>query len=92
LLKLGKTLAAPPPATKKLSPASPGEAPTEKPDVSDKGFEQVVKPGDTLSAIVKAYQDKNIKITMEQVLKANPGLKPEKLHPGQKIFIPAPAS
>ena len=92
LLKLGKTLAAPPPATKKLSPASSGEGSTEKPDVSDKGFEQVVKPGDTLSAIVKAYQDKNIKITMEQVLKANPGLKPEKLHPGQKIFIPAPAS
>ena len=92
LLKLGKTLAAPPQATKKLPPAAPGETATEKPDVPDKGFEQVVKPGDTLSAIVQAYRDKNIKITMEQVLKANPGLKPEKLHPGQKIFIPAPTS
>jgi LysM repeat protein len=58
----------------------------------DKGFEYEVKKDDTLSLIVKAYRDNNIKITMDQVLKANPGLKPEKMRVGQKIFIPAPQS
>jgi len=41
---------------------------------------------------VKAYKDNNINVTMDQVLKANPGLKPEKLRVGQKIIIPAPTS
>jgi LysM repeat protein len=57
----------------------------------DKGFEYTIQTGDTLSVIVSAYRDKNIKITTDQILKANPGLKPEKLRVGQKIFIPAPA-
>jgi LysM repeat protein len=93
LLKLGKTLAAPPPTAKKATSTPAGDnAPPEKSDVSDKGFELVVKQGDTLSAIVQAYRAKNIKVTKDQILKANPGLKPENLHPGQKIFIPAPMS
>jgi LysM repeat protein len=92
LLKLGKTLSAPAPATKKPA-ASTTDAPAgDKPAASDKGFEYVVKKGDTLSLITKAYRDNNIKITTDQILKANPGLKPETLHPGQKIFIPAPAT
>jgi LysM repeat protein len=53
-------------------------------------FEYQVQPGDTLSAIVKAYRDKNIKITLQQVLAANPGLKAENMKVGQKIVIPAP--
>jgi LysM repeat protein len=92
LLKLGKTLAAPLPATKKPTATSAGDNPPEKLATPDKGFEYVVKKGDTLSLIVKAYRDNNINVSMDQILKANPGLKPEKLHPGQKIFIPAPAS
>ncbi len=58
--------------------------------VSDKGFEYVIQKGDTLSIIVQAYKDKNIKVSTEDILKANPGLKPERLRVGQKIFIPAP--
>jgi LysM repeat protein len=92
LLKLGKTLAAPLPATKKPAVTTGGDAPPEKPTTPDKGFEYVVQKGDTLSLIVKAYRDKNITVSMDQILKANPGLKPEKLRPGQKIFIPAPPS
>ena len=91
LLKLGKTLAAPLPAGKKPAAPAPTDNPSgEKQSSSDKGFEYVVKRGDTLSLIVQAYRDNNIKVSIDQILKANPGLKPEKLHPGQKIFIPAP--
>jgi len=53
-------------------------------------FEYTVQAGDTPSAIVKAYRDKNIKVTLQQILAANPGLKPESLKVGQKIIIPAP--
>jgi LysM repeat protein len=59
-------------------------------NAEEKGFEYTVKSGDSLSLIVQAYRDQNIKVTAEQVLKANPGLKPEKLRVGQKIWIPAP--
>ena len=50
----------------------------------------VVQSGDTLSVIVQAYNEKGIKVTTKQILKANPGLVPEKMKVGQKIFIPAP--
>jgi len=92
LLKLGKSLTAPPPATKKPVTSPTADSAPDKPATPDKGFEYVVKKGDTLSIIVQAYRDNNIKVSMDQILKANPGLKPEKLRPGQKIFIPAPPS
>lgn len=58
--------------------------------VEVRGYEYVVQPGDTLSAIVQAYRQNNIKVTVEQILKANPGLDANRLRVGQKIFIPAP--
>ena len=57
---------------------------------SDKGYEHTVKEGDKLITIVKAYNDKGIKVSLQQVLDANPGLKPETLKIGQKIWIPQP--
>jgi len=57
---------------------------------SDRGFEYVIKSGDTLDAIVQAYREKNVKVSVSQILNANPGLKAERLRVGQKIFIPAP--
>ncbi len=62
-------------------------------NASDKqnGYWQVVGSGDTISAIAKAYRDKGIKVTADQILKANPGLDPKNLIVGKKIFIPAPA-
>jgi LysM repeat protein len=59
--------------------------------VSDKGYEYVVQTGDTLSAIVAAYKEQGVKVTVDEILKANPGLKATSLVVGKKIFIPAPA-
>lgn len=90
---LGKTLVASAPSPRKtLAPLPTESASLEKTGVPDKGFEYQIKHGDTLSIIVQAYRDNNIKVTTEQILKANPGLKPERMRVGQKIFIPAPQS
>ena len=56
-----------------------------------KGYDYTIQRGDTLMAISKAYRDQGIKVTTEQILKANPGLDPRNLIVGKKIFIPAPA-
>jgi len=66
------------------------KAGTERPAGDDKAFPYVIKKNDTLDAIVQAYKEKNIKVTVDQILKANPGLVPEKMRTGQKIWIPAP--
>ena len=91
ILKLGKKLSMPAPTPSRKSTAATsssddtGTATPEK-----KGFEYTIQPGDNLSVIVQAYKEKNIKVTVDQILKANPGLKPERLSAGKTIFIPAP--
>jgi LysM repeat protein len=91
LLNLRKNLLAAPATPKKMAVAQvPADSPHS--DKPEKGFEYVVQKGDTLSTIVQAYRDKNIKVTTDQILKANPDLKPERMRVGQKIFIPAPTS
>ena len=55
----------------------------------EKGFEYVIAAGDTLSTIAQAYREKGVKVTTEQILKANPNLKANSLRVGQKVFIPA---
>jgi LysM repeat protein len=55
------------------------------------GYEYIVKKEDTLSTIAKAYRDQHIHVTVSQILKANPGLDPNKLYVGKKIIIPKPA-
>jgi LysM repeat protein len=96
LQKLVKTLAtpapAPAPAPKRSVVPAPEKPSSDVPATPEKGFEYVVKKGDTLSGIVQGCRDQNIKVTQDQVKKANPKLKPEKMHVGQKIFIPAPES
>jgi LysM repeat protein len=91
---LGATLAAQTPQrTKKSDSGTMEMAKADKPaksDKSDKGFEHTVKSGDTLSGIVAAYRDQNIKVSKDQIIAANPGLVPEKMKLGQKIWIPAP--
>jgi LysM repeat protein len=62
----------------------------DEPSTPKEGYEHVVKSGETLSAIIQAYRDNGVKVTLNQVLRANPGLKPEQLRPGQKVFIPDP--
>lgn len=87
LEKLGKTLGG-----GGISHHGAASVPDVKPSVDANAphFEYTVQAGDTLGAIVKAYRDKNIKITLQQILAANPGLKPESMRVGQKIIIPAP--
>jgi phage tail protein X len=70
----------------------PERAVPEKPAADEKGYPYVIKKGDTLDAVVQVYKEKNIKVTVDQILKANPGLVPEKMRTGQKIWIPAPQS
>jgi hypothetical protein len=56
------------------------------------GYYYEIKQGDTLSLVVKAYRDKGVKVSSKLVLKANPGLDPNKLYVGKKIFIPDPSA
>lgn len=92
LVKLGKELKLPPPAKKSAAPIVADRGDSDKPAKAEQGFDYTIQKGDTLSLIVQAYREKNIKVSTDQILKANPGLKPERMHVGQKIFIPAPPS
>ncbi|HLP75923.1 MAG TPA: LysM peptidoglycan-binding domain-containing protein [Candidatus Paceibacterota bacterium] len=80
--KIGATIS-------KASTSKPSTPVNDTP-IPDKGYEYIIQPGDSLSAIVAAYREKNIKVTVNQILKANPGLDATKLKVNQKIFIPAP--
>jgi septal ring factor EnvC (AmiA/AmiB activator) len=91
---LGKTLAASSPSAPVRKVKNESDS-TETPKASkqaanDKGFEHIVKSGDTISGIIAAYKAQNIKVNKEQIMAANPGLAPEKMRLGQKIWIPAP--
>jgi LysM repeat protein len=91
LVKLRKLLEGSLTGPKSRTSTAPKEKPpVEKPAGDEKVFPYVIQKDDTLEAIVQAYKEKNIKVTVPQILKANPGLKPERLKVGQKIFIPAP--
>jgi LysM repeat protein len=90
--KLGKVSSSP--ASHKPSPivSTPAaDNPAPAATGPQKGYEYKVAAGDTLSIIAKAYRDQGIKVTTDQILKANPGLNPNTIKVGQKIFIPAPA-
>jgi LysM repeat protein len=99
LEKLARALSAPLPATKAGAARKERERETPAKDAAsaagggggaEKGFEHIVAAGDTLSTIAQVYREQlKIKITVDQILKANPGLKPNALIPGKKIFIPA---
>jgi LysM repeat protein len=80
------------PVRVKSSPVTAGEntgGDTPAVDVPKTGYSYVVKDGDTLSGIVKRLRDeKQVKVSVSQILAANPGLDPTKLYTGKKIFIP----
>lgn len=91
--KLGKVSGSPAASHKSPPTLSTTAADNPAPAVTgpQKGYEYKVAAGDTLSIIAKAYRDQGTKVTTDQILKANPGLNPNSLKVGQKIFIPAPA-
>lgn len=93
LEKLDKALgvAAPshkPVATATTTTTSGDNNPPPPANGTQKGYWQPVGNGDTISAIAKAFQDKGVKVTVKQILDANPGLNPNNMKVGQKIFIP----
>ncbi|MCU0247950.1 MAG: LysM peptidoglycan-binding domain-containing protein, partial [Bryobacter sp.] len=75
--ELRKLASAPLPAATppKRTPTPPASDSTP-PSGPRKGYEYEVKPGDTIGAIVAAYQQSGVKVTVQQVLKANPNLNP----------------
>jgi LysM repeat protein len=98
LERLEKSLSMSPPSRRPLPDISPDTTATPSrghPGAAtggtpQTGYDYTVQKGDTLMAIVKAYREQGIKVTTEQVLKANPGLDPKTMRVGQKLFIPAP--
>jgi len=80
-----------PAPTVPITPLPPSETSTSSGTGPQKGYEYTIQRNDTVMAIAKAYRDQGIKVTSEQILKANPGLDPNHMIIGKKIFIPAPA-
>jgi LysM repeat protein len=74
---------APPADTANAAPA-PGGPQT--------GHPYIIASGDTLAAIAKAYRAQGVKVSVKDILAANPGLDPTKLYVGKKIFIPDPSA
>ena len=74
----------------------PNTSPPATPPRSQKGFEHSVQSGETISAIIAAYnevlknQGTKKRITLKSVLTANPKLNPRSIQIGQVLFIPDP--
>ena len=72
------------------SDSSSGDTtPAANSSANQNGYEYTIAPHNTLAKIAKAYQAQGVKVTVEDIIKANPGLNPNKLIVGKKIFIPA---
>lgn len=85
--QLGRTVATPAPVNKTRAV----ESTRSSGGTATKGFEYEIQSGDSLSVIAAAYKDKGVKVSVEQILKANPGLDARRLQVGQTIFIPGTA-
>jgi LysM repeat protein len=70
--------------------ANDNPTPALAPGTKQKGYDYEIHAGDTLSAISQAYRDQGVKVSVEQILAANPGLDPRSLYVGKKIFVPDP--
>jgi len=88
LEKLDKSMGVPPSGHK--PPTTAIDNPTPNAGGPQKGYEYTIAARDTVAAIDKAYRAQGIKVTTEQILAANPGLNPNNLTVGKKIFIPQP--
>jgi phage tail protein X len=92
--KLGKGGSISMPSHKAPDVSTPPSAdnPTATAGSQQNGYWQTVGSNDTISAIAKAYRDKGVKVRVSQILAANPGLNPNSLKVGQRIWIPDPAA
>jgi LysM repeat protein len=73
-----------------ISTTTPTDNATLNASGPQKGYDYTIAAGDTVSAIAKAYHAQGVKVTSAQILAANPGLNPNSLIVGKKIFIPDP--
>ena len=79
-----------------LRSAPAGTKPTPVTSKSQKGFDHTIEAGETISAIIAAYnaqlknQGVKKRITLKTVLDANPKLNPRVMRIGQVLFIPDP--
>jgi LysM repeat protein len=73
-----------------VSTATSTDTTTSSAGVPPKGYDYTIAAGDTISAIAKAYRAQGVKVTSAQILAVNPGLNPNSLIVGKKIFIPDP--
>lgn len=89
LQKLAKA-PAPQPVVSTHTPSKNAEHPPEKERI-EHGYHHVVEKNQNLSLIVQAFRQKGVKVTRKMVEEANPGINPNKLFEGQKLFIPDPA-
>ena len=87
--RLGRAAGAPP-SRNVDKPVSNDPGPGTGPKTSDEGFWYEIKPNDTFSKVAAAYREQGVKVTSEQIAKANPSVDSTKLKVGQKIFVPAP--
>ena len=55
---------------------------------AEQGYEYTVEAGQNLWAIAKAYQEKGVKVSVEDICKANNMSKDQPLKTGQRLFIP----
>lgn len=98
LTKVGDLIAAnkPPPApepkkepkVKEPTASAPGSPDASTEHESQHGFYHTVEKGETLSVIAAAYNDHGIKVTVDDIRKANNLNANSVLKIGQKIFIP----
>ena len=82
--KLLAVAAAPPATPERREEASSDGTP-------EVGYWHVVESGQYLSMIVKAYREQGVKVNLQQVMDANPGVNWNRLPIGKKIFIPDPS-
>jgi LysM repeat protein len=85
--KLGKAMSVPVSHSGHDKPSAT-EPPPAPVDPNQPGYYYIIKKNDYLSLIAQKYSEQGIKVTTKQILEANPGLNPNKLIVGKKIFIP----
>ena len=86
--KLGKGGGGSSVPTHKITPTVSTNDSTNNATGPQKGYDYTIAAGDTVSSIAKACRAQGVKVTTDQILKANPGLNPNSLIVGKKIFIP----
>jgi LysM repeat protein len=57
---------------------------------SDEGYWYTIQSGDTYNKIAAYYRGQGIKVTSDEIAKANPTVPETKLYVDRKIFVPAP--